>query len=182
MSLRPGVTLTPIDEVAVLLDERTGRYHQLNASAALVLRSLLAGHGQNEAARDLVRTHPAAGPTAEADIAAHLIALLPPARIRAVLTCARRGATPATAEQARTARDAVIAVSLSCAGEGCLPRSIAAALLCRLGGSWPTWCAGIRVHPFGAHAWIEADGHPVDEPSRRYQVTIVIAPDRELRR
>ncbi|MBB6347668.1 lasso peptide biosynthesis PqqD family chaperone [Nonomuraea muscovyensis] len=70
MSLRPGVTLTPIDEVAVLLDERTGRYRQLNATAALVLRSLLAGHGPDEAARDLVRTHPGATPTAEADIAA----------------------------------------------------------------------------------------------------------------
>ncbi|MDF2707592.1 MAG: hypothetical protein K0R62_3244 [Nonomuraea muscovyensis] len=70
VSLRPGVTLTPIDEVAVLLDERTGRYRQLNATAALVLRSLLAGHGPDGAARDLVRTHPGATPTAEADIAA----------------------------------------------------------------------------------------------------------------
>ncbi|MBB6347667.1 lasso peptide biosynthesis B2 protein [Nonomuraea muscovyensis] len=120
-------------------------------------------------------------PALAAVAAAHLIARLPPARIRAVLTFARRGAAPAAAEQARAARDAVIAVSLSCAGEGCLPRSIAAALLCRLRGSWPTWCAGIRVHPFGAHAWIEADGHPVDEPPHHYQVTIVIAPDRELR-
>ncbi|MCP2356654.1 hypothetical protein HD597_003674 [Nonomuraea thailandensis] len=70
MSLRPGVTLTPIDEVAVLLDERTGRYHQLNATAALVLRSLLAGHGTGGAARELVQAHPAATPTAEADVAA----------------------------------------------------------------------------------------------------------------
>ncbi|MFF4616178.1 lasso peptide biosynthesis B2 protein [Nonomuraea jabiensis] len=117
-------------------------------------------------------------PVLAAVLAGHLIARLPPARIRAVLAFARRGAAPATAEQAKAARDAVIAVSLSCAGEGCLPRSIAAALLCRLRGCWPTWCAGVRVHPFGAHAWIEADGQPVDEPSLRYQVMIVIAPDR----
>ncbi|MET7338538.1 lasso peptide biosynthesis B2 protein [Nonomuraea sp. NPDC005650] len=121
-------------------------------------------------------------PALAAVAAAHLIARLPPARIRAVLTFARRGAAAATAEQARAARDAVLAVSLSCAGEGCLPRSIAAALLCRLYGSWPTWCAGVRVHPFGAHAWIEADGRPVDEPPHRYRVTIAIAPDGELRR
>ncbi|MEV4476593.1 lasso peptide biosynthesis B2 protein [Nonomuraea sp. NPDC049504] len=114
--------------------------------------------------------------------AAHVIARLPPARIRAVLMVARRRAAPATAEQAKAARDAVIAVSLSCAGEGCLPRSIAAALLCRLRGCWPTWCAGVRVHPFGAHAWIEAGGHPIDEPSHHYQATITIAPDRTLSR
>ncbi|MER6006474.1 lasso peptide biosynthesis B2 protein [Nonomuraea angiospora] len=121
-------------------------------------------------------------PALAAVAAAHLIARLPPARIRAALTFARRGAAPASAEQARAARDAVVAVSLSCAGEGCLPRSIAAALLCRLRGCWPTWCAGIRVHPFGAHAWIEADGQPVDEPPRHYRVTIAIAPDRQFRR
>ncbi|MFD0475475.1 lasso peptide biosynthesis B2 protein [Nonomuraea thailandensis] len=89
---------------------------------------------------------------------------------------ARRGAAPATAAQAKAARDAVIAVSLSCAGQGCLPRSIAAALLCRLRGTWPTWCTGVRVHPFAAHAWIEAGGRPVDEPPVHYHRTIVVEP------
>jgi hypothetical protein len=115
-------------------------------------------------------------PALAAVAAAHLISRLPPARIRTVLEFARRGAAPATAEQAKAARDAVIAVSLSCAGEGCLPRSIAATLLCRWRRSWPTWCAGVRVHPFGAHAWIEADGRPVDEPPCHYRTTIVVAP------
>jgi hypothetical protein len=69
MKLRTGVTLTPVGEVAVLLDERAGRYHQVNATAALVLRSLLSGSGPDEAARDLIRAHPAATPTAGADIA-----------------------------------------------------------------------------------------------------------------
>ncbi|MFE0451837.1 lasso peptide biosynthesis B2 protein [Streptomyces sp. NPDC058914] len=93
------------------------------------------------------------------------LALLPPRRIRAVLRVLRRGATPATAEHARGARDAMCAVSLRCAGpKGCLPRSLGAALLCRLGGAWPTWCAGVRVvPPFTAHAWIEAEDHPVGE-------------------
>ncbi|TYB58951.1 lasso peptide biosynthesis B2 protein [Nonomuraea sp. PA05] len=108
--------------------------------------------------------------------AAHLIGRLPPARIRAVLELARRGAAPATAEQAKAARDAVMAVSLSCAGEGCLPRSIATALLCRLRGSWPTWCAGVRVHPFAAHAWVEAGNRPIDEPPASYHRTIVVPP------
>ncbi|MDQ0752934.1 hypothetical protein QF034_007165 [Streptomyces africanus] len=59
----------------------------------------------------------------------------------------------------------VVAVSLACAGrEGCLPRSLATILLCRLHGQWPTWCVGARrLAPFGAHAWVEAEGVPVGE-------------------
>ncbi|MFJ8106844.1 lasso peptide biosynthesis B2 protein [Streptomyces sp. NPDC096132] len=93
------------------------------------------------------------------------VALLPPRRIRSVLGVLRRGARPATAAQAQNARDAMCAVSLRCAGpKGCLPRSLGAALLCRLGGTWPTWCTGVRVvPPFAAHAWIEAEGDPVGE-------------------
>ncbi|MFI8231159.1 lasso peptide biosynthesis B2 protein [Streptomyces sp. NPDC085900] len=93
------------------------------------------------------------------------LALLPPRRIRTVLGILRRGARPATAARAQDARDAMCAASLHCAGpKGCLPRSLGAALLCRLGGTWPTWCTGVRVvPPFTAHAWIEAEGHPVGE-------------------
>ncbi len=93
------------------------------------------------------------------------LALLPPRRIRAVLGVLRRGARPATPAQAQAARDAMCAVSLRCTGpKGCLPRSLGAALLCRLQGVWPTWCAGVRVvPPFTAHAWIEAEGRPVGE-------------------
>ncbi|MFD7165217.1 lasso peptide biosynthesis B2 protein [Streptomyces violascens] len=93
------------------------------------------------------------------------LSFLPPRRVRDVLNLVRRGAAPATAAQARNARDAMCAVSLCCAGPcGCLPRSLGAALLCRLGGSWLTWCTGVRVvPPFTAHAWIEADGRPIDE-------------------
>lgn len=94
-----------------------------------------------------------------------VLALLPPRRIRAVLGVLRRGARPATTVRAQAARDAMCAVSLRCTGpKGCLPRSLGAALLCRLRGTWPTWCAGVRVvPPFTAHAWIEAEGRPVGE-------------------
>jgi hypothetical protein len=96
--------------------------------------------------------------------AARIIAGLRPARLRRVLELLRRGARPATAGQALAAREAVVAVSLRCAGANCLQRSIAAALLCRLRGSWPTWCMGVRTNPFSAHAWIEAEGGAVGEP------------------
>ena len=97
--------------------------------------------------------------------AARLLATRSPRRIRAVLGWLRRGARPATFEQAKAARDAVVAVSLHCAArEGCLARSLATVLLCRLRGQWPTWCVGARrLPPFAAHAWVEADGMMVGE-------------------
>lgn len=96
---------------------------------------------------------------------AHLLALLPPHRIRAVLARLRKGAEPATHAQAATARQTVLAVSLAAAGsKGCLPRSLATVLLCRYDGLWPTWCVGVRTQPpFAAHAWVEAEGEPVGE-------------------
>ncbi|MCG0065517.1 lasso peptide biosynthesis B2 protein [Streptomyces tricolor] len=94
---------------------------------------------------------------------ARLLAKVKPARLRAVLEFARRGAAPATVDQALAAREAVVSVSLRCAGQGCLQRSIATALLCRVRGTWPTWCTGVRTHPFAAHAWVEAEGQLVGE-------------------
>ena len=96
---------------------------------------------------------------------ARALATQPPARIRALLARIRRGARPATHAEAKAARDDVMAVSLLCAArEGCVPRSLATTLLCRAAGVWPTWVVGARrVPPFGAHAWVEAEGTPVDE-------------------
>lgn len=108
------------------------------------------------------------------------LALLPPRRIRAVLGFLSRGAAPATRAQAQGARDAMCATSLRCAGpKGCLPRSLGAALLCRLAGTWPTWCTGVRVvPPFTAHAWVEAEGSPVGEgvPDGYFAPLLSVAP------
>ncbi|MES4907513.1 MULTISPECIES: lasso peptide biosynthesis B2 protein [unclassified Streptomyces] len=111
-------------------------------------------------------------------VAARLLARAKPARVRAVLESLRRGARPATAEQALAARRAVVAVSLRCAGQACLQRSIAAALLCRSRGVWPTWCTGVRTSPFEAHAWIEVAGEPVGEPypAGHYRPLLSVAP------
>jgi hypothetical protein len=98
--------------------------------------------------------------------AARLIARQPPGRVQSVLTWVRRGATPADYHQALAAREDVTAVSRVCRdARGCLPRSVATALVCRASGAWPTWCVGVRtVAPFRAHAWVEADGAIVGEP------------------
>ncbi|KNB54284.1 hypothetical protein AC230_05540 [Streptomyces caatingaensis] len=56
----------------VLLDERRGRYWQLNGTGALVLRALLDGATPEEAAALLARTHPVSRDRAAADVAALL--------------------------------------------------------------------------------------------------------------
>jgi hypothetical protein len=95
-----------------------------------------------------------------------------------VLKLARRGARSATPQEAEDARQAVVAVSLRCAGRGCLQRSIAAALYCRAHGTWPTWCTGIRTNPFAAHAWIQVGNQPIGEPypTGYYRILITIPP------
>jgi hypothetical protein len=102
-----------------------------------------------------------------------------PRWLRRVLELLSRRARPATAGEAQAARDAVVAVSVLCAGQGCLQRSIATALLCRLSGSWPDWCTGVVTEPFRAHAWVEAAGTPVGEgpnmPAFRKLMTVPAA-------
>ncbi|AHH96971.1 lasso peptide biosynthesis B2 protein [Kutzneria albida] len=96
---------------------------------------------------------------------ARTLARRSPARIRAVLDKTSLGARPATHAEALRAFNAVMAVSRRCRGpRGCLPRSIATALLCRAWGCWPVWIVGIRrIGPFAGHAWIEAQGELVGE-------------------
>lgn len=94
---------------------------------------------------------------------ARVLVLLSPRRLRSALTLFSRGARPADEEGALRARGAVVAVSVRCAGQQCLQRSVAVALLCRMGGTWPDWCTGVRTEPFRAHAWVEVSGRPVGE-------------------
>lgn len=98
--------------------------------------------------------------------AARLLAGRSPARICAVLRRVRAGARPATYEEAGRARAVVSGSSfVTGAAKGCLTRSLATVLLCRLSGVFPSWCVGVRVMPpFGAHAWVVAEGRDVDEP------------------
>ncbi|MEV3858294.1 lasso peptide biosynthesis B2 protein [Streptomyces sp. NPDC050095] len=111
-----------------------------------------------------------------------LVGRLRPDRLRRVLTLARRGARPATYEETRAAYEAVVATSRRCAGwYGCLPRSVAIAVLCRTAGTWPTWHAGVRAAPpFAPHAWVEAGGRMVEDGAQaadyRPLMTVAAAP------
>ena len=52
-SLSPDVSLCETDGGVVLLDERTGRYWQLNETGATVLHALLEGRDPEEIAEEL---------------------------------------------------------------------------------------------------------------------------------
>ncbi|MFI7140018.1 lasso peptide biosynthesis B2 protein [Streptomyces massasporeus] len=108
---------------------------------------------------------------------ARLPAKVRPARLRTVLEFARRGAAPATAAQALRAREEVVSLSLRCAGQGCLQRSTATALLCRMRGAGPPGAPGCAP-PFADHAWVEAERQLVGEghPKGHFKTHISIPP------
>ncbi|RLU85839.1 PqqD family protein [Streptomyces griseocarneus] len=56
--LRDTISTAAVEDGLILLDERTGRYWQLNATGALVLDALLRGAGPSEAARHLRQRYP----------------------------------------------------------------------------------------------------------------------------
>lgn len=97
---------------------------------------------------------------------ARLIHRSSPQYMRRTLQKLSAGARPATYDEAKRARDEILTASAKCrGGSACLIRSLLVALLCRLRGTWPTWCVGVlTAPPFSAHAWVEADGEIVDEP------------------
>lgn len=103
------------------------------------------------------------------------LAALPPRRLRQVLRLVSRGARAGRFEETLRARSATVTVSTRCAGLGCLQRSVATALICRLRGRWPDWCTGFRTNPFGAHAWVEVAGRPVGEPADVARFVTVLA-------
>jgi Transglutaminase-like superfamily len=96
---------------------------------------------------------------------AWLLSKLPPIALCTVLTMVVKRTRPADAEKVSYWRSAVNSVSTRCAGNGCLQRSIAVVILARFFGASPTWRTGFRPDPFTAHAWVEVDGLPIDEPA-----------------
>ena len=68
--LRADVSVCPTDDGMVLLDERRGRYWQLNGTGALVVQALLDGATPQQVADQLARTQPVTRERAAADVAA----------------------------------------------------------------------------------------------------------------
>ena len=87
-----------------------------------------------------------------------------PHRIRRVPGVLRRGSYEANPPQVERAYEIVTTVSLRCAsGHGCLHRSLAIVMLCRMRGARAIWRVGFRSPPSESHAWVEAAGEPVCE-------------------
>lgn len=115
---------------------------------------------------------------------AKLLATRRPATIEKILRRVAAHCRPATAESSLSLRRDVEALSVTCAGEGCLPRSIAICLLSAQAGlRWPTWKTGVTLEPFRAHAWVECGDKPIGEPkdfrAGDYLVTIEIGAGRD---
>jgi PqqD family protein of HPr-rel-A system len=72
LSLRDDITATPVGDGLVLLDRRSGRYWQLNATGTAILRALLDGAALMEAAQELARRSAVGIEQATADAAALL--------------------------------------------------------------------------------------------------------------
>ena len=70
LRLRPDVRTTETDDGMVLLDERTGRYWQLNGTGAYVLHGLLAGATPDAVADELAVRYHIGQRHARADVAA----------------------------------------------------------------------------------------------------------------
>src|SRR5437870_1435069 len=105
---RPRQTLSPLGMLSVLRVLPPQNEHQAREPAVIDLR-----------VRSLARACVALGLA---------FGRLRPDLLTRVLSRVRSGARPANFTTALAAREAVVAVSLTCAGEGCLPRAIATAL------------------------------------------------------
>lgn len=58
LRMRADVALCETEDALVLLDERTGRYFQVNRTGAMILKELMAGSSVERVAANLARTYP----------------------------------------------------------------------------------------------------------------------------
>ncbi|GLZ37032.1 lasso peptide biosynthesis PqqD family chaperone [Actinokineospora sp. NBRC 105648] len=75
LALRNEVTITAVDDGAVLLDQRDGSYWQLNRTGAASLRLLLEGTSPERTAALLTERHPESADRALGDVRGLLDAL-----------------------------------------------------------------------------------------------------------
>lgn len=87
----------------------------------------------------------------------------------------RRTPTPATSSETADAVAASRAAARWFPGRAaCLENSLAAALTAILMRRSVDWCIGVRLMPYAAHAWVEAEGAPIGEQTEPDRPFIVI--------
>ncbi len=75
LTLRPNVSTVPTDDGMVLLDERTGRYFQLNGTGAAIARELLDGSDPEKTAARVAERYAVEPARVAADVTALMDAL-----------------------------------------------------------------------------------------------------------
>ncbi|HET9254103.1 MAG TPA: lasso peptide biosynthesis PqqD family chaperone [Pseudonocardiaceae bacterium] len=75
LRLRPDIATTDTEDGLVLLDERSGRYWQLNLTGAATLQALLAGEDPGQIAQDLATRYGISVEQARQDITALTVRL-----------------------------------------------------------------------------------------------------------
>jgi len=76
ITLRDGISTATLDDGMVLLDERTGRYWQLNGTGTLIMAALVGGASTAQTGQQLRRQHPHLSvDQADQDVAALLASL-----------------------------------------------------------------------------------------------------------
>ncbi|MFJ3099051.1 lasso peptide biosynthesis PqqD family chaperone [Streptomyces hydrogenans] len=70
LQLRPDIAIADLEDGVVLLDQRTGRYWQLNSSGAYTLRCILDGKSPAQAASEIAAHYGVESEVARADVAA----------------------------------------------------------------------------------------------------------------
>ncbi|MGP3948711.1 lasso peptide biosynthesis PqqD family chaperone [Streptomyces sp. 7N604] len=76
LALEPDVIATEVEDGVVLLDQRNGRYWQLNRTGAATLRLLLDGSSPDEAAATLTQGRPEVVERARTDVRTLLASLV----------------------------------------------------------------------------------------------------------
>jgi hypothetical protein len=80
LTLHQDVSMAETDDGAVLLHQRTGRYWQLNPTGVFILKALLAGRTDEQAADELAARHRLGSGAARRDVS-RLVAQLRDARL-----------------------------------------------------------------------------------------------------
>ncbi|MEU0008059.1 lasso peptide biosynthesis PqqD family chaperone [Streptomyces sp. NPDC006314] len=68
LELRGGIMMAETEYGVALLDEKSGEYWTLNPSAAVVLETMLAGRGPEEAVHALTERYDVSGSLAQQDV------------------------------------------------------------------------------------------------------------------
>lgn len=180
-TIAPYVRAVRFPEVTVLVNLRTGAVEALTGKAAQVWSALAATGHEPHPSWGTQESPAALAPVCPTPLSWQVIAavclpavlairLLGPRRLRfarlrrLAVEPAAKGRTDELAAQ-RAVRAVRRVGRLVPARVACLEESVAAMLALRITGYRGDWKYGVATDPVRMHAWVEVNGHPIDEPA-----------------